>query len=176
MPSFWLVAILSCIRNAFFGLVYSLCQKIIGCIPYTEIWSSQISNKLFLNLETSTRWHSLFFPKSQLVVPYTAFLVRDNACIPGEAATWHNETVHLQIHAGMNFPKNSCWHEFFFHVGMNFFISRNSCWHEFSQNHWFPFLTPYLGHQTSQNPLPIKFWVTRPYKAGYLTLIRYRSY
>ena len=81
MPSFWLVAILSCIRNAFFGLVYSLCQKIIGCIPYTEIWSSQISNKLFLNLETSTRWHSLFFPKSQLVVPYTAFLVRDNACI-----------------------------------------------------------------------------------------------
>ena len=30
----------------------------------------------------------------------------------------------------MNFSKNSCWHEFFFHVGMNFFISRNSCWHE----------------------------------------------
>ena len=87
MPSFWLVAILSCIRNAFFGLVYSLCQKIIGCIPYTEIWSSQISNKLFLNLETSTRWHSLFFPKSQLVVPYTAFLVRDNACNCDTCAT-----------------------------------------------------------------------------------------
>ena len=93
MPSLWLVAILSCIRNAFFGLVYSLCQKIIGCIPYTESWSSQISNKLFLNLETSTRWHSLFFPKSQLVVPYTAFLVRDNACIVHfchESSIWSN--------------------------------------------------------------------------------------
>ena len=72
------------------------------------------------------------------------------------------ETVHLQIHAGMNFSKNSCWHEFFFHVGMNFFISRNSCWHEFSQNHWFRFLTPYLGHQTSQNPLPHHFWGDAP--------------
>ena len=65
---------------AFSGLVCSLCHEITGCIPYTGIWTFLISNKLFLNFETSTRWHSLFFQKSQLVVPYTAFLVRDNAC------------------------------------------------------------------------------------------------
>ena len=81
MPSFRLVAVLSCIRNAFFGLVYSLWQKITGCILYTKTWTLLISNKLFLSFETSTRWHSLFFPNSQLVVPFTAFLVRDNACM-----------------------------------------------------------------------------------------------
>ena len=87
------------------------------------------------------------------------------------------ETVHLQIHAGMNFFFMLAWIFLVqeIHAGMNFLktIGLDSYHHIWVTR-------PAQTSPDQPRPPPpsifITFGMSRPYKAGYPTLIRYRSY